>query len=384
MYYPSNTNQQPRLLMLIHSLRRGGAERVCLELALGLMKRGMHVDVVSWVDVDEYPELRYQIIKRHALLSVSEYLWVRSIPTSAAKLLTIISSLKPNIIQIHTPNITWLAAYAGLKIPCVHVIHGYGDFTHEKTVKSTIYRLVACWSHRQLKAHLTVVSPSMRSTVKDYLLLPKNEKITTIVNGVDLQDFPYIQRIPARSQNILMVGTLNQNKGQKIGIEVFIKLQKNLTNARLLIAGDGPDMLLLKEMINYYGIEEYVQLLGRRENIYELLKESDVLWQLSQSEAMPMAVLESMACGIPVIGFDVRGVRDVVRNEETGFLVPYDDVQAVADRTQYLLNNIEVWVSLSKHARKVAESSFGSDAMVIQHFNLLYSLTIKKNKSNNA
>ena len=114
-----------------------------------------------------------------------------------------------------------------------------------------------------------------------------------------------------------------------------------------------------------------VKLLGRRSDVAALLANAHVLWQLSQSEAMPMVVLEAMSMGIPVVGFDVRGTRDAVQSGESGYLLPYGDVKAIAQATTTLLSNGQAWDTISRQARRRAESYFGIDAMVNNHRQVL-------------
>jgi len=360
--------------MLIHSLRRGGAERVVLELAAELLRRGDVVEVAAWVDVDEYLEPKYEYIKRHYLLSNLDYRWVRSIPGSAPRLRSLVNAFRPDVIEFHTPNLLWLAAWARLDIPCVHVLHGYEDITYVGSIKSFVYKMFNRRVHQQLKPIIITVSFSMRPFAARYLGITEDD-IRIVFNGVDLSMFSAVACRPVFPPQIIMIGTLCSAKGQVMGIDAFRLLLKARPDATLVVVGDGIDMPRLRELVKDYLLMDKVRLLGRRSDVAALLANAHVLWQLSPSEAMPMVVLEAMSMGIPVVGFDVRGTRDAVLDGETGHLVPYGDIKVIAQTTITLLLNGQAWDTISRQARRRAESYFGLHTMVDNHRMVLTAAT---------
>lgn len=355
-----------RILMLVHSLRRGGAERICLELAAGLMRQGNIVEIAAWVDIDEYPDIQYKSIKRHYIIPHSQYRWIWSIHRSSKTLRKLVEAFTPDVIQIHTPNVAWLMAWAKPDIPCVHVLHGYGDITYAGSIKALVYKTLARRAHKQLNAKLIAVSTSMRPIAAQYFGISESH-VDCIANGVDLIAFSPVKYQPSLPPRILMIGTLCANKGQLLGIEAFRLLLEVHQDATLVIVGDGEDMPRLHELVKVYDLFDKVKLLGCRSDVSALLSTSHILWQLSQSEAMPMVVLEAMATGIPVVGFDVRGTRDVIMDGETGRLVSYGDIEAIAQSTIRLLSNKQEWDTISQQARCHAENNFGLDILIEEY-----------------
>jgi glycosyltransferase involved in cell wall biosynthesis len=93
------------------------------------------------------------------------------------------------------------------------------------------------------------------------------------------------------------------------------------------------------------------------------------LWHFSESGAMPLTVLEAMASGVPIVGFDVRGTRDAALNDLNGYLVPYGDLEGAARATLVLLNNSDEMLNMSLASRDRVEHYFSIKSMISQHRN---------------
>jgi len=356
--------------MLVHSLRRGGAERVLLEIALGLQKRGHQVEVIAWLNVDEYQDACYSSVKRHYLIDKDKYRWIRSIPRSAALLRKLVTQFNPDVIEIHTPNVAWVAAYAWLRIPCIHVLHGYGDITRHGSLKDDLIRYLSRLAAGILNCSYITVTESMIPVASKYFNVNLS-KYTVLSNGVDLTKYLFRKKHTGDAPIILMLGTLNPNKGQTIGIRAFTILLKSIPDAKLIIVGDGVDRDQLNALVQNGCLTGKVNLLGKRDDVPDIMARTHILWQLSESEAMPMVVLEAMAAGVPVIGFDVRGTRDALIDNKTGHLIPYADVTAIADTTVELLKDAARYQSFALKGRDRVEQFYDNECMVGGHENAL-------------
>jgi len=131
--------------------------------------------------------------------------------------------------------------------------------------------------------------------------------------------------------------------------------------------GEGAYRAELESLIRVMGLEGRAELTGRREDAFEMMAASHVFWHLSESEGLPMVVLEAMACGVPVVGFDVRGTRDVVVDGETGYLVPFGDIQMVVQKTVELLKDKSTYQEISRNARERVASQYSLECMVDGH-----------------
>lgn len=360
-----------RIMLFVHSLRRGGAERVLLELALGLKEKGHAVEVISWLDVDEYPEPRYFQVSRHSLIRKEEYRWPWSVPASARLLRRAVEEFKPDVIEIHTNTVAWVAAAAGLDISAVYSLHGYGPITRNLSLRGRMVRFLDRIAQRRLHtSYFTAPTEGVIETAAAHFSVAASN-FCRIPNGVALSGFyPDGEKQPGNA-TILMLGTVSRNKGQHAGLKAFSELLKSVPKAKLWIVGDGPDAGSLGAQVAAYGLSEKVELMGRREDVPEIMRRVGMLWHLSESEGLPMVVLEAMASGLPVVGFSVRGTRDAVEDGSTGFLLPLGDVKAVAEKTALILSNPQLSNSMAQQARKRAEEFFGVQRMVDGHERVL-------------
>lgn len=361
-----------RILMLVHSLRRGGAERVLLDLAVGLKTRGHIVKVVSWIDIDDYQEQRYSSVPRVYLMTKDQYRWPWSVPTAAKYLRQTVNKFRPDVVEIHTPTVAWVAAWAHLGTPCVHVLHGHGGITPDNSIKAKARRVVDCLAHRRLRPMFIAVSPAIVGLAATHFLMAPS-RLSCVPNGVDAHTFKASTRPKGGGPCILMVGTLCSKKGQALAIRAFGQMLHECPGARLTVVGDGPDRAILEKMVTRDHLEGKVIFLGQRVDVADILADAHVLWHLSDSEGLPMAVLEAMAMGVPVVGFDVPGTRDVVADGRTGFLARYGDIEAVAQRTLDLLRDPSQYQLFSLDARRRVEEDFSATRMIDGHERVLLS-----------
>ena len=177
------------------------------------------------------------------------------------------------------------------------------------------------WAARHAGA-VTAVSASLKQALVD--LGVDEHKITVLRNGVDLTLFEPSGRAQARedlgldSFTLLSVGNLIEAKGHHLAIEMLTRMD----DARLIIAGHGPERIRLGRLARRLGVEERVQFAGsvKQPQLALLYKAADAMILASRREGWANVLLESMACGTPVVGTDIPGIADVVRDPCAGRL----------------------------------------------------------------
>lgn len=167
-----------------------------------------------------------------------------------------------------------------------------------------------------------------------------DERVTVLRNGVDLELFRPIDRAAARSalglsrRTLASVGLLIDRKGH----HHIIRALKDLPDNDLLIAGDGPDRRALERLAVEEGVADRVRFLGSvdQNRLREIYNAVDALVLASSREGWANVLLESMACGTPVVASAVWGTPEVVARPEAGVLMPSLDPQGVAEGVRRL------------------------------------------------
>lgn len=135
---------------------------------------------------------------------------------------------------------------------------------------------------------------------------------------------------------VLSVGEVNKNKNHKVGVEALAKL--NDSNIYYVICGRGPLMEAHKGLARKLGVGDRIILTGYRTDVTDFYKMADVFLFPSFREGLPVAVMEAMAGGLPVITTKIRGNSDLVENAEVGALVTPDDISGLTGELKNKLN----------------------------------------------
>ncbi|MBS1807869.1 MAG: N-acetyl-alpha-D-glucosaminyl L-malate synthase BshA [Acidobacteria bacterium] len=139
---------------------------------------------------------------------------------------------------------------------------------------------------------------------------------------------------------------------------------------RLVMCGDGPEMEKAQNLAAELGVADDVFFAGSVPNIADYLSVADVFMLPSETESFGLAALEAMACEVPVIATRVGGLPEVVREGETGCLVPFGDIQAMADCAGKLFDNEALRLEMGRRARAIAIEEFTTERVIPQYIQL--------------
>lgn len=189
---------------------------------------------------------------------------------------------------------------------------------------------------------VVAVSPSTRDDLVARGFSPA--AITVIPNGVDTAHFtPAPAGASARfdEPTLLYIGRLRRYKGVEFVLRAVARLRSNGETVRLIVAGQGDDRPRLEQLATTLGIDDAVEFAGfvSDERKLELLRRCWVHVLTSANEGWGITVLEAAACGTPTVASDAPGLRDSVRQGETGRLVPHGDVTALEGALHDLLRD---------------------------------------------
>jgi glycosyltransferase involved in cell wall biosynthesis len=171
-------------------------------------------------------------------------------------------------------------------------------------------------------------------------------------------------RIPPRGRVVGAIGRLWKQKGYRDLIWSAELLRVAYQDVWFVIVGDGPEMQKLQLIRDQYEAQDAVRFVGHRGDAGQLLSAFDVLWNGSLYEGQSNTILEAMSCGVPVIASDIPGNRDLVIEDQTGYLIPLGDPARLAKTTNNLLRDPARLQRLGDHARQLVAVDFSLEKMV--------------------
>lgn len=191
-------------------------------------------------------------------------------------------------------------------------------------------------------------------------------------SGVDTERFLSVERQARhnRPPTVIMLGRLLRQKGVGEFIEVAHRLRGRWPHARFLLAGEEDTTHPDAVTAGWVRAHDDVEYLGRLEDVVPIFAEADLLLFPSYREGTPRVVLEAAATGLPTVGFDVPGVREAVRDGETGYLVPYRDIDGMTERVATLLEDELLRLRMGRAARKMVEEHFDIRAIEAQYMDV--------------
>jgi colanic acid/amylovoran biosynthesis glycosyltransferase len=185
------------------------------------------------------------------------------------------------------------------------------------------------------------------------------KKIVNHPIGIDTSLFSFSPPLPSQELIVITVARLHEVKGLDYGIRVFDYLRTTTPSLKMKyhIVGDGPLREELQELVRNLNREESVRFLGAMSQgqVAEQLKRSHIFMLTSNTEALPIVLMEALAVGLPVVSTAVGGIPELIIDGVTGYLVPPGDLHALAKKLHYLAEHQELWPSLGKQGRELIE-----------------------------
>lgn len=356
-----------RVLEVLASLRRAGAERVAVSLAGGLDPDRFETEVVSLYGA--YASGFEPVLEEQHIPTRHLGKWHGLDPRMYPRLAGAYRSFRPAIVHTHSYLLryTWPAGWAGglagsgpAAGRMVHTVHNLAR-KEVDWLGRAIHRL----AFRSGVIPVAVSGEVARSFREVYGFEP-----ATIPNGVDTDSFhrPQARQPWRRAQGfsdedslVVSVARLEPQKNPLGLIESFARALRDHPRWHLLMAGDGSLREAAREVARVSGMAERVHFLGARDDVAEVLAASDVFVLASHWEGNPMSVMEAMAAGLPVVATAVGGVPELVEDGVTGLLAAPGNVQALAAALTALAANPQRRQELAAAARgRAARFSLGA------------------------
>ncbi len=229
-------------------------------------------------------------------------------------------------------------------------------------------------------ARIIAVSHAVASRIEADAIVPA-KKISVVLNGIDTarfakakvefdrRQFLDLWKLPADSLLVGTVGELTPLKGQEEILRAASQILKQLPQTRFIIAGidhsrGNQHRTRLEQLIQELNLAAHVSLVGWLDDLAQLYCAVDVFVSASHTESFGLAIAEAMASGTAVVATETEGARELMKNDETGLLVPIGDVDKLAESSLRLLRDDDERARLGASAQQYALANFNLERMI--------------------
>ena len=388
----NNSNNHKNVLLVtrgVLSLDKnlyGGAEIYVLRIAEQLNARGFQVGIIADCS-SEISELLnkkgitiYNIGFPHFLRNLCKKLgfWGWLIlhffgnVLATIKTLRVIKAFQYNIVHCHANLACVLLSYFNSKVKLIYTLHDSGPWLsyYDGFIKRIIRKL-AFYAFDIKAVNRAQVTTVVFRLLKEHLIQQFSipiDKIKVVSSGVDLKHF---SKSKVRERNyFIFIGQLTWRKG----LDVLLTLAEKIEFFKLKIVGDGELAEWLQDEIDNRKLGSRVQFIGSvsRDKIVNYFHKAKALVLPSRADAMPLVVLESLSCSVPVIATNVGGIPELVKHRHTGFIYEVDDLIGFEDAIRIIENDSRLALELGSNGRKFVENKFSWEVITTLFENIYF------------
>jgi len=225
--------------------------------------------------------------------------------------------------------------------------------------------LLSAWITKPLTTEYLANSEAVKNYYINHLHVSK-DKITVITNGINLEDINNIKTKPKTGNKIICVANFHPNKGHSLLLTAFEESFRTHARASLTLVGEGETKTKLIEQIKNYKSRSKIIFTGYRADVISLLNQADIYVLPTKFEGMSNAILEAMACGLPVITSDIPENRELIISGENGLLHNSDDVNDLVQKVNLLLDDSKFRNKLGKAAKRTIITKYNLNLIVRQ------------------
>lgn len=337
--------------------RHTGAEQVVWQLAIHLADYGWDVHFLAPLDAQK-PDITN--ITFHGVPTPGSFFmekamfFLRGVPEYHR----VIQELNPNIVYDNASPFPFPYAYlvnGGQVITKVHAVYGLTALWNKNHPITKLGTITGEQFYRVMDgSQMVAISKSTKNNLASLVNRNPN-RITVINNGIDLSKFIYSFN-PVGP--VLTLCELTPRKNIEMLLRAWKKIEKaNITNRRLIIAGDGPRKAALEKLTKQLNLNQVIfpGYVSESKKI-NLFRKSFCYVLPTKMEGFGLTNLEAMASGCVVVSTDVPGVQDYLIDGENGYSVSSDSITELADRLQSLLKAPKEAESIAKRGQKTAEN----------------------------
>ena len=284
----------------------------------------------------------------------------------------IIGEEKYDVVQCNTPVASVLTRFATKKVRkkgtrVIYTAHGFHFFKGAPLKNWLMFYPIEKYLSKYTDDLITI-------NEEDYNIAKEKFKAKNVyhIHGIGIDKSKFDKEISNHEKEemrknlglnkddfvMAFVGELNDNKNQIMIIEAMKNLVKENEKIKLLLVGTGVLKEYFELKIKEYNLEEKILLLGYRKDISNILSVVDLYTAMSKREGLPVNILEARMMNLPVIATNTRGQRELVKNNENGYIIKIGDIENLKQKIKILEENIELRKRFVQNAKKDIEKYY--------------------------
>ena len=353
-----------KVLQVIPDLRKGGAERITLDICNELMRKGAEVLLLNFRPENHYSFLTEKI-KRQVVPA-------RFVPSVTKKPLAELEGYKAAVLQFQ-PDVIHSHLFEAEIVTRQVIVPGVKYITHlhsnmeqlnkfsarTLTSKSSIInyveRKLLLKQYRKCANNFIAIS----NDTKEYYdrMLPGDlKRLRVMYNAIDYNRFftPHKKTLDNKAAKLITVGSLVPRKNQEFLVKVAQRLHEEGYPIHLDILGEGPCRKKIEAQIRACGLQQYITLQGNVERVEEYLHRADIYVHSATYEPFGLSPVEAMAAGLPCVMLDAMGNRDIADEGRNCFLIPQGNENAFGAALKKIINFPARYSEMSEYARSYA------------------------------
>lgn len=303
-----------KIIQVMPDFGLAGAETMVENLSCGLASEGHDVLVISFFDL--HTAITERIENKNIKI---EYLGKKRgfDPSIISKMRKIIRKFQPDVIHTHRYVLPYVfLASMGLKVKRVHTVHSVAQ---KEQTKAGIIINKAMFKYFNVVP--VALGEEVQKTIQEVYGLP-TKRIPIIFNGIDLSRCNAKESYKRKENfNVLHIGRFMDVKNHELLLRSFARFQKQHSDARLQLLGDGELKENMMQLADHLNIVDAVKFAGLQSDVFPWLNNADVFILPSKFEGMPMTLIEAMGTGLPIIASNVGGIPDMLASQKEALLI---------------------------------------------------------------
>ncbi len=347
----------------------GGSGLLATRLGMELAKRNHEVRFITYEVPFELQEGRHENVKVD-LVDVLNYPLFRYAPYTvalASQMARTVQKHHLDILHVHYAIPHAVSAFIAQQmtgVPYVVTLHG-----------SDVHTLGADPSYQPATRYaveaanaVTCVTNHICQTAEKTLGIRCSIKPITNFTDTSLYK-PDVCEYPLGNEKRQLVHVSNFRPVKRVIdlVTAFAQIADKLPDVELLLIGDGPTRPEVNRLISKFELNSRVKSPWFKRDVYQYLRCADAFALSSELEGAPLSLLEAMSCGLPVVATDVGGISEIIKDGENGLLVPFGDIDALADKLFVLLTDSTLSKRLGERARQTILENHTADKILPQY-----------------